>query len=217
MKYKRIHLSLLAPLLLLFGVVEANETVRVKVIENEGDLVLILPSPYTIQGAPVSPCKIDGRHEPCYVLRREENILIMPSSLPPQRIDKAEREQAITAARQAGLSGPFKVERIPANDLLSNFDVSALTAGERAELKKQDVRSPLCERVDGSSQVPCPVRQGTQFGRLLAKEGGCLWSPSYGIPATTRQTYGSFVDVSAIQCSADAKEWGRIQRSALPR
>ena len=214
MNYKRIHFSLIAPLLLHFGVAEANETVHVKVIKNEGDLVLVVPSPYTIEGALVSPCKIHGRTEPCYVLRKAGTV--MPVSWTPQRIEKAEREQAITAARQAGLSGPFKVERIPASDLLSNFDVSALTASERTELEKLDVRSPLCGRGAGSPLVPCPVRQGTQFGRLLAKEGGCIWSPSYGIPATPRQKYGPFVGVSAIQCSADGKGWGRIQRSALP-
>lgn len=72
---KRIYSSFLSVALFLhFGIAVAAETVKVKVLKNEGDFVLILPSGYVIQGAPVFPCKINGQIEPCYVLRKGEQV-----------------------------------------------------------------------------------------------------------------------------------------------
>jgi hypothetical protein len=133
-----------------------------------------------------------------------------------QKIERVERKEAIAAARRAGMTAPYEVERVPAAVLLKSFDVKALTADERAELKDLDVRSPLCGRGDGSPMEPCPTRQGTQFGVLRGGQGGCVWSPTYGMPATQEDLHGPFVSLRGLRCGI-GQEWSRIQKTALPR
>ena len=53
------------------GVVDVKK-VAVKVIKNDGDLALIVKGDYVIDGAPIYPCKINGKTEACYRLRKAE-------------------------------------------------------------------------------------------------------------------------------------------------
>ena len=85
---------------------------------------------------------------------------------------------------------------------------------EKTELAALDVESPLCGKGDGGPLSPCPFRDDTELGLLLAKKGRCIWSPLLGIPSKSgyRRTF-----IFKIRCSANDIGWDRIQRTALPR
>jgi hypothetical protein len=132
-------------------------------------------------------------------------------------VTKAEQLEAAAAAKSASLVGPFTLRRVPAAQIVSSFDLESLSTSERAELAALDARSsPLCGRGDGSPMTPCPIRRGAEFGVLIAKHGGCIWSPRLGIPSEAGAKE-PVIGVAAIRCSATASEWQRIQRTALPR
>lgn len=55
-----------------FASIDSVQKVGVKVVKDDDNLALILKGEYVIEGAPIYPCKINGKTKTCYLLRKAE-------------------------------------------------------------------------------------------------------------------------------------------------
>lgn len=131
-----------------------------------------------------------------------------------RNVTKAEKDEVADAAKAAGLSVPYRFERVPANILLNLFDYKRLTSEEQIAIRSIDTNNPLC--YPNNVVTPCPVQKHIEFGRMLTKKGGCVWSPLLG-PAPKENMPPVVLGTSGLRCSSNPEEWNRILHTTIPR